>query len=136
MAVIGDILVKFVADFAEFAAGMADGIKKLDEFGKQAHATNDKLTQFANAVKTGIKALGVEELVRRTYEYAESVQKMAADLGDAGERAGPLDRRAAGLSGGGARQRPEGRRDHHGDRASSTSPSVRRRRAARPSSTC
>ena len=80
MAVIGDILVKFVADFAEFAAGMQDGVKKLDEFGKQAQATNDKLTQFANAVKTGIKALGIEELVRRTFEYAESVQKMAADL--------------------------------------------------------
>ena len=31
-------------------------------------------------MKTGIKALGIEELVRRTYEYAESVQKMAADL--------------------------------------------------------
>ena len=80
MAVIGDILVKFVADFAEFSAGMADGVKKLDEFGKQAAATNDKLTAFANSVKTGIKALGLEELARQTYEYAESVAKMAADL--------------------------------------------------------
>src|SRR5689334_13274774 len=80
MAVIGDILVKFVADFAEFAAGMQDGVRKLDDFGKQAQATNDKLTQFANAVKLGIKALGIEELARRTYEYAESVAKMAADL--------------------------------------------------------
>jgi hypothetical protein len=80
MAQIGDVLVKFVADFAEFAKGMDDGIKKLEDFGKQTARTSANMDSFFSLVKRGFIALGVKEAVHQLLEYAETLQKNAVEL--------------------------------------------------------
>jgi hypothetical protein len=80
MALTGDILVKFVADFAEFTTGMDASNKKLADFGESTAASGEKLTRFVEQLKTGIKALGLEELARQALEFAESTQKMATAI--------------------------------------------------------
>src|SRR5262245_47057557 len=82
MAVIGDVLVKLQADFAEFSRGMDESSRKLEQFGSAAQSINQKLTTAFNV----LKGLGLLELVRQLQQYGENLQKQAADIGNLAQR--------------------------------------------------
>lgn len=80
MAIAGDVLIKLAADFAEFAKGMDESGKKLEDFGKKATETANNIDSFIGQVKKVAGALGLAELGRQAFEYMESLQKSAAEL--------------------------------------------------------
>src|SRR5262245_34128049 len=59
MALIGDVLVKFIADFAEFSSGMTKGIEQLNKFGKAAEDQAAKIDGFIGSVTKLAKGLGI-----------------------------------------------------------------------------
>jgi hypothetical protein len=80
MAVIGDVLVKFIADFAEFSAGMDDAVKKLDEFAEHNKRTSDNITSFIGQVRTVAGTLASAFAVDRIRAYADQVEKTAVQI--------------------------------------------------------
>ena len=84
MAAIGDVLVKFVADFAEFSAGMKSGQQALEDFGKTAQDTNAKLSTIGGLIKTAVDAFAVTKIVewvKETAAAADEQEKLAKQLG-------------------------------------------------------
>src|SRR5215510_13384317 len=88
MAVIGDVLVKLVADFAEFAQGMDQGIKKLDEFGKQATKTNEDIKATIQQVRDAIAGLFVVKVGRELLQYLDQLQQKFTEIGDTAKKVG------------------------------------------------
>src|SRR5262245_58191430 len=82
MAVIGDVLVKLVADFAEFGKGMDDANKKLDDFGKAAGDINSTLQGFGAAASKFVAGLGIAAAAQQALNYADNIQKAAANTAD------------------------------------------------------
>jgi phage-related minor tail protein len=80
MAVIGDVLVKFVGDFAEFSKGMEESQKQLAKFGQQAAATGSKIEQFIGQVKAVFKLAVVNEAIGQLKSYTEEVIKHALEV--------------------------------------------------------
>jgi phage-related minor tail protein len=88
MAVIGDVLVKLVADFAEFAQGMDQGIKKLDEFGKQATKTNEDIKATISQVRDAIAGLFVVKVGRELLQYLDQLQQKFTEIGETAKKLG------------------------------------------------
>ena len=88
MAVIGDVLVKLVADFAEFTQGMDQGIKKLDEFGKQATKTNEDIKATVQQVRDAIAGLFVVKVGRELLQYLDQLQQKFTEIGDTAKKLG------------------------------------------------
>src|SRR5262245_13475332 len=86
MAVIGDVLVKLQADFAEFAKGMDASSQKLDQFGKQAGQTNSLLEGFQNKLvglaKAAIGVFSIQQIAAMT----EAIVKQALEIEKLGEK--------------------------------------------------
>src|SRR5262245_19252134 len=57
MAVIGDILVKFIADFAQFATGMNDASRQIGAFGTKIDEQNSTLKQHSATLSGVAKTL-------------------------------------------------------------------------------
>lgn len=81
MALIGDVVIKFAADFAEFAAGMDETKKKLDSWGDSITKAGQSFDGFVSLVKRGVAALALEQLAESALSYAEALQKSTAALG-------------------------------------------------------
>ena len=88
MAVIGDVLIKLVADFAEFAQGMDQGIKKLDEFGKQATKTNEDIRATIQQVRDAIAGLFVVKVGRELLQYLDQLQQKFTEIGETAKKVG------------------------------------------------
>src|SRR4029077_3327865 len=82
MAEIGDVLVKFVANFAEFSTAMQDSQKQLVEFGEQATKTGTNADNFIGLVKKGFAGLGIGALINEAIQYANQIEKAAASTAD------------------------------------------------------
>src|SRR5262249_4095312 len=80
MAVIGDVLVKLVADFAEFAKGMDDSTKRLEGFGKTAVETGQRIEKIAEQAKAAAEALGVMWAVHKVLEVGEAIETTASNI--------------------------------------------------------
>jgi hypothetical protein len=85
MAAIGDVLVKFVADFAEFSTGLKAGQKELTDFATKATETGKAIEGFMGAAKavfgTAIVTAAVAELKKfaeQTIQNAIEIDKLAA----------------------------------------------------------
>jgi predicted nucleic acid-binding Zn-ribbon protein len=88
MAVIGDILVKFVADFAEFAEGMQQSQSRLEDFGKQIEKSSGSIEKMFSQLRTlailSAAALAVKQVVDWTMATAAAAaeqEKLAKQLG-------------------------------------------------------
>jgi hypothetical protein len=57
MSMIGDILVKFTADFAQFATGMADAQRQIGAFGQKLDQQNGVLANHGTAISGIAKTL-------------------------------------------------------------------------------
>src|SRR5262249_8772073 len=84
MAVIGDVLVKLVADFGEFASGMKQSVEQLDGFAKKTAETNERIAGFFSQLqaltKTAIGVAVINELrkfTEETVKHALEVEKLA-----------------------------------------------------------
>ena len=82
MAQIGDVLVKFVADFAEFTKGMDDGIKRLEKFGSETAKAGNEITKTFTQLKTFVAGLGIYEVFSRLKEEADKVQAAVLKVAD------------------------------------------------------
>ena len=72
MAVIGDVLVKLVADFAEFSKGMQESSKQLDDFARlDIPLVSKQVRQFAFQEET----VG-EQLVAGILPQAQVLDRM------------------------------------------------------------
>jgi hypothetical protein len=80
MAIAGDIIIKLAADFAEFASGMADAGRKLDEFGNQAKRTNESISSAVSWLKGLGAATGAAFVVNKILEYTDAVEKHAVEV--------------------------------------------------------
>ena len=80
MAAIGDILVKFVADFADFAAGLEKGQKQLVDFGAQATETGKAVQGFIGAAKAVFSAAIVTEAIAGLKAFADQTIKSAIEI--------------------------------------------------------
>jgi lambda family phage tail tape measure protein len=76
MAVAGDVVIKLAADFADFVAGMTESTKQLTAFGAQAEKTGATLSSMFTALKSGIAALGIEQIIA----YGDALIKAGAAL--------------------------------------------------------
>ena len=76
MAVIGDVLVKLVADFAEFSKGMQESSKQLDDFAKRGAAASESIAGAFELLKKGVAALGIAEVFHRISEEADKELSM------------------------------------------------------------
>lgn len=84
MAAIGDVLVKFVADFAEFSTKMEAGQKSLENFGKAAADTNAKVSGAIGLLKTAVDAFAVTKIaawVAETAKAADEQEQLGKKLG-------------------------------------------------------
>src|SRR5947209_4766200 len=79
MAIAGDVVIKLAADFAEFAKGMSESTKKLEEFGSVAAKVDQKIESFIGTVKGLFTVAALEQGIQRLRAYAETVAKTAAD---------------------------------------------------------
>lgn len=82
MAAIGDILVKFVADFAEFTKGVDAGTKQLSGFAEQAAKSGKAVEASFEQLKNVVKGLGVYEVFNQLSEAANKVQESVLKIAD------------------------------------------------------
>jgi phage-related minor tail protein len=82
MAEIGDVLIKFVANFAEFTKNMEDGQQQLVKFGEQAASTGSKLEGFIGLAKNLLGGLAIGAVVQQITAYADKVQQSAVKTAD------------------------------------------------------
>ena len=86
MAAVGDVLVKFVADFGEFTTGLAAGQKKLEDFGEKLVGFQEKLKHVAEAAGAVWVFDKIVEFGRHLEETAEKITTMSHVLGVTGEQ--------------------------------------------------
>lgn len=79
MAAIGDVLVKFVADFAEFSKGMDEGVKRLEKFGDAALASNKKIEGFLGQLRGLAIVSAALYAGREIVKWGEETAKAAAE---------------------------------------------------------
>jgi len=88
MAVIGDVLVKLVADFAEFSKGMQESTKQLDDFGKRANSMLDSIASVGRfATVAGAVAL-VGKAVTAVIDEIDRLQTKFTDVGNQADKLG------------------------------------------------
>jgi hypothetical protein len=88
MAVIGDVLVKLVADFAEFSKGMQESTKQLDDFGKRANSMLDSIAGVGRfATVAGAVAL-IGKAVTAVIDEIERLQTKFTDVGQQADKLG------------------------------------------------
>lgn len=77
MAIAGDIVIKLAADFAQFAEGMAQGVKSLDDFGKQAEKTNASIESAIGWLKGLAGAAAVSFVINKVTAYTNAIDAQA-----------------------------------------------------------
>jgi hypothetical protein len=77
MAIAGDIIIKLIADFAEFASGMTQSAKALEEFGKKAEQQNITLKGIAKTLTDLAGSSSVDA-------FSGKLDKIGATLGKLG----------------------------------------------------
>ena len=88
MAVIGDVLVKLVADFAEFSKGMQESTKQLDDFGKRANSMLDSIASVGRfATVAGAVAL-VGKAITAVIDEVNRLQTKFTDIGSQADKLG------------------------------------------------
>lgn len=106
MAIAGDVIIKLAADFAEFAKGMDESVKKLGEFGKQTETLSGRINGVIDAVK-GLAVVGlIVEGVKAVTEEIDRLQEKFGTLAEQGQKLGAsfdqFERlRLAAMAGGG-----------------------------------
>jgi lambda family phage tail tape measure protein len=88
MAVIGDVLVKLVADFAEFSKGMDESTKRLEDFGKTIDAQGKRVEGLLKDLRAlailSAAAVAVKQVVDwglATADAAKQQQELSKQLG-------------------------------------------------------
>jgi len=77
MAVAGDVVIKLAADVAELKAGMAEATAKLDEFGKAAAQTGEKLDGMASGIGSALKGLSAGAVIGLVINELKSLAQAA-----------------------------------------------------------
>lgn len=80
MAAIGDVLVKFVADFAEFSTGLKAGQKELTDFAAKATETGKAIEGFMAAAKAVFATTIVTEAVAALKKFADQTIQNAIEI--------------------------------------------------------
>jgi lambda family phage tail tape measure protein len=80
MALAGDILIKLAADFAEFASGMDEATKKLDEFGRKSQEHAKNVEGFIGQLKSVAGALAGAFALDKVKAYLDQVQEHGARI--------------------------------------------------------
>jgi hypothetical protein len=80
MAEIGDVLVKFVANFAEFTKNMEDGQQQLKKFGEQAEETNKKLGELVGLAIGTLIGAGITLAVKEFSKLNAETEKTALEI--------------------------------------------------------
>ena len=88
MAVIGDVLVKLVADFAEFTKGFDEATKKLDQFNKSTTKIGDELQSITNFIKGGLGFGAALEIFNQVKKAADDVSASVLKIADAASNVG------------------------------------------------
>ncbi len=86
MAAIGDVLVKFVADFAEFSTNMQKSQKQIEDWAQSIEKAGQSVQGFVALAKRAFTAVGVAELAREALQYGEALQKNAVDVANLAQR--------------------------------------------------
>src|SRR6476661_4902103 len=87
MAVIGDVLVKLVADFAEFSKGMQESTKQLDDFGKRA---NSMLDGIATAGRYAVITAAFATVAKAVSMVVDEIDKLQTKFTDVAQQADKL----------------------------------------------
>jgi hypothetical protein len=77
MAAIGDVLVKFVADFAEFSTNMEKSRKQLETWGESIAKAGQSLEGFIALAKRVSVAVAFEEIARRVLAWGAAIEQAA-----------------------------------------------------------
>jgi hypothetical protein len=88
MAVIGDILVKLVADFAQFAQGMDESVKQLERLGTASAKANESVANSFKQIKSAIAGLGLYEIYNQINAAVDKVQESVLKIADAAHALG------------------------------------------------
>src|SRR5690242_11644472 len=88
MAVIGDVLVKLVADFAEFSKGMQESSKQLDDFAKKATGVAEQIESTFKAIKSAAVVVAIVEVVKTALEEVDRLQEKFTEVAETGKKLG------------------------------------------------
>jgi hypothetical protein len=84
MAVIGDILVKFVADFAQFATNMTDATRQIGAFGQKLDDQNSLLQRHGTTLSNVAKTLADLGKSGSVDQFTSKLDGLGASLGRLG----------------------------------------------------
>jgi hypothetical protein len=88
MAIAGDVVINFAANFATFSEGMKQATASLDKFGEQAAQTNSKLdSAFAFLKGAGIAA-GIGIVVNELKKLGEASQQASLEIANQAQKLG------------------------------------------------
>src|SRR5689334_20742295 len=80
MAMIGDVLVKFVADFAEFSKGMEEAGRKLDQLGENVGKQNQSMTSMFNTLKGVAATVGSAFAFNEIKAYVDQIDRAVLEV--------------------------------------------------------
>jgi phage-related minor tail protein len=80
MAIAGDVLIKLAADFADFAKGMDESKKKLEEFSEKTASAGERIASMVETVKHAAEALGVMWAVDKVLEFGREIENTASQI--------------------------------------------------------
>jgi hypothetical protein len=80
MALIGDVLVKFIADFGQFATGMTEATRQIGAFGKQIDEQNGVLARHSNTLAGMAKQLADLGKAGSVDQFSAKLDSLGASL--------------------------------------------------------
>jgi hypothetical protein len=98
MAAIGDILVKFVADFAEFSTNMAKSQKDIESWSKSIADAGKSVEGFIALAKRVAGALAIGEAIQQVIQFNNEMQKSGEALAAYSLRTDAASRSVRGLT--------------------------------------
>jgi hypothetical protein len=98
MAAIGDILVKFVADFADFSTNMAKSQKEIESWSQSIAKAGQSIEGFIALAKRVTGALAIGEAIKQVIDYNDQMQKAGEALAAYSLRTDAASRSVRGLT--------------------------------------
>jgi hypothetical protein len=88
MAAVGDVLVKFVADFADFSSNMTKSQKQIEDWAQSIKGATQSVEGFVQLAQKAFVALGIAEAIKQVMQYADTVAAAGVNINDMAKKLG------------------------------------------------